>query len=216
MVESGGGSMGITLPNVPPFREYEENTSGTTRVYGVYTKNDARVAKLRIRIKNNGNVVGETYIDVSGINVGQNAGINVQLTNGLAQVTVNADSMQSDTVPADGSKTYTAPSDHLLVIKDIDGALNVDGWPTNWPANVVVYPGASVTIINQDAADHLVELYTIPVSELSAPAQLELEIAELDAGNTEIYVYSATIDDVPPLQIEMAGQEGQVQVQAIA
>jgi len=205
----------ITI-NAPQVREYETGTTGTTRLFGSYTKQDARVAKLRIRTILNNNVVGETFIDVSSLAVGQSGTINVQLQNGLQKVSVTADNMQSDTVPADGSKTFTAPGDHLLVIVDIDGALSVEGWPTDWPANIVVFPGASVTLINQDQADHNVEIYSIPVDQLPSPAQVGIEIAELDAANNELYTASATIDDIPPLEISMAGEAGQVQITAIA
>ena len=213
----GGAGVGLTI-NAPQIRAYETGTTGTTWLGGTYKKNDSRVAKLRFRTIVNGSVVDEQYFDVSQIGVGQQIAFIVALGNGLQKVTVNADNVQTDTIPADGDKTFTAPGDHLLVIIDKDNALQVLGWPVGqgWPSSVVVFPGASVTLVNQDQVDHQVEIYSIPVSELQAPAQVGIEIAELDAANTELYTASATVEDIPPLEIVPPGQAGETNITAIA
>ena len=216
MVTTGGG---VTV-NAPNIRAWEESNPRFF-IYAIYTKNDPNVATLRLVLKDeNNNVISQADIDVSAKNVGDSVAVNYALANAdLGTVQVQPDNVVDDTVPADGSKQLTAPSDHYLIIEDVDQALYADELPTAWTtANLgvkgwIVYPGATITLTNQDTVDHAIRIYYVPATQLT-PVTRNIEFVELDANGNELYNQGVTVDDTPAVQV-IIPSAGTVEVQAV-
>ncbi len=203
----------------PGVREFEDGatvSSGNTKLLLNYTKNDPRVATLVVNLYNQaGQVVGSQSIDVSGQGIGTSADYQVTLGNGLAPASVTADGEFTNTIPAGQSSTLTAPADHYLVITgatpDIDIQVSGISWPFN--KDIVVRPGVSVTLVNNGTVDVTVTVRQIPQTEITE-SSFTVEILEQDSGGTTIYQYSATINEIGPLNITL-GQEGQVTLKVV-
>jgi hypothetical protein len=204
--------------NAPAVWEYQDGntvTTGTTQLRFSYTKNDANVASILVRLLDStGAQLATATVDVSGQGVGTTSSYAVNnLSNGSSPINVSAVNTTSVTVPAGGTATYTAPAGRFAVVLAGDAGVDVQVGGTAWPfsPNVVVGPGVTVTLSNPTATQATVTVYEIDQAQVSQ-LSLTVEFVERDSAGNALYTQSIGITDIPPLVI---GQAGQITVQAV-
>jgi len=202
-------------PAVWEFQDGNSITTGTTQLQFSYTKNDANVSSLLVRLLDSaGNVLATATVDVSTQSVGTTASYTVNnLSNGSSPINVSVANTTSVAVTAGGTATYTAPTGRYAIVLAGDVGVNVQVGGNLWPfsPNVVVGPGVTVTLSNPTATDATVTVYEIDQTAISH-LSLTAEFIEQDANGNALYTHSVGITDIPPLII---GQAGQVTVQAV-
>ena len=204
--------------NAPAVWEYQDGntvTTGTTQLQFSYTKNDANVASILVRLLDQaGTQLASATVDVSTQGVGTSASYTVNnLSNGSSPISVSASNTTSVTVPAGGTATYTAPTGFYGVVLAGDAGVDVQVGGNAWPfsPNVVVGPGVTVTLSNPTATDATVTVYEIDQTAISQ-LSLTVEFVEQDSAGNALYTQSVGITDIPPLII---GQAGQITVQVV-
>ena len=197
--------------NAPAVWEYQDGsvvTSGTTHVQFSYTKNDANVSTLLVRLLDQaGTQLASATVDVSTQSVGTSASYTVNnLSNGSSPINVSASNTTSVTVPAGGTATYQAPTGFYAVVLAGDAGVDVQVSGITWPfnPNVVVGPGVTITLSNPTATNATVTVYEIDQTQISQ-LSLTLEFVEQDAAGNALYTSSVGITDIPPLVIGLAG-----------
>lgn len=194
-------------------RQLPEETPVSEIIF-YYTKNDDRVATLRLTLINydTGSVLDSTTIDVSNLALGARAMYTVSLKNHLSPITVYYHSIETYTVDPGASYTYTSSGTYmsLFVWPSPELKLRLPPYPgcpaeteIELPYGQYVADIFNVTVVFYNAGTSSTYFNVYKIDYISS-VTMTLKIEELDASGEVLYIRSFIFDDIPPFSVEPA------------